>query len=80
MASGVPTVYPIDLYTFMGFISIKEKDHAAAYAARAVYGRSKNGCTTMRNANFGFSRCPDKSNFRATPVFTLFSCNGMADG
>ena len=25
MASGVPTVYPIDLYTFMGFISIKEK-------------------------------------------------------
>ena len=41
-ALGVPTAYPTDLYTFMGFISTKRKiDHAAAYAARAVYGHSK---------------------------------------
>jgi hypothetical protein len=39
-ASGVPTAYPTDLYTFMGFISTKEKDHAAADAgARSTVAR-----------------------------------------
>lgn len=80
-ASGVPTVYPTDLYRFMGVISNKRtKDHAAAYAARAVYGRSKGGCPTMRSTTANSTVALTKATSAPRQLRVGSRVNGVADG
>ena len=58
----------------MGFVSIKEKGPRGGICRprglRPLEGRVHNKCTTP---TFKFNRCPEKSNFRATPAFSWFA-------
>ena len=56
-------------------LRLKEKDHAAAYAARAVYDRSEVGRNDVLCHNKpGFGRRPDESNFCATTIGLVDRC------
>ena len=71
-ASGVPTTYPIDLYTFIVCTLLNEKDHAAACAARAVVGDRRVLRNKVRqNEPFRFSRYLHRGNIGASRRFAL---------